>query len=107
MADRFFWPRGGPDDASTRFERYANRFVRMLKALEAGTIDGLLSDLGERIRTQEGKGVSVVFIRNGDGELEQLDGRYRHEGLVEAFMALNETLFAPEDPQPLGTLVPA
>lgn len=96
-----------PGHISERFERYAKRFVKMLSCLEAETVDRLIRDLGELIRTRNGEPVATVVIQNADGEAVTLGTRYQHEGLVAAFQALNETLFSPGDPAPLITPVPA
>lgn len=95
----------GQEDVSERFERYARRFVKMLNCLEAGTVERLVDQLGDRVRTRDGGPVTTVVVRSGDREIERLGDRYRYEGLVATFLALNEILFSSDEPEPQGTLV--
>lgn len=97
----------GRGHVSEQFERYAKRFVKMLSCLEAQSVDRLVRDLGELVRTRDGEPVATVLVQTADGKAEALERHSRHEGLVAAFQALNETLFSPGDPEPLETLVPA
>lgn len=98
---------GREGDVSARFERYARAFVKMVGCLERETVQRLVADLGERVRTRDGLPVTTVVIRSEEGADEVLGDRYAYEGLAQTFLRLNETLFAPEDPDPIGVRVPA
>lgn len=93
--------RGGA--ISARFERYANDFVMMLVGLERETVERLSGELGERVRTRDGTPVTTVIVRFGGSDSEVLGDKYSYDGLVQTFVELNETLFAPDGPEPERT----
>lgn len=101
--DEAAWAEGRPDEpqeVGARFERYAWNFVEMLICLEAGTVDGLVRSLGDRVRTRDGSPVTAVDVLADDGTLEPLSSEFEREGLIDAFAALNRMLFSPGEPEP-------
>lgn len=99
-ADIFDFRSDGDGGVSARFERYATAFVQMVACLERGTVERLVGELGERVRTRDGGTVTAVFVRSDEMDDEVLGDRYAYEGIVEIFSELNETLFAPDGPEP-------